>query len=217
MGRGLAIALLTAPSLANQDKLVITLGWDASDTSHAGGRIVAGGGLVDNPNKPRGTIDIPAGTTAAAAATQLAQKIGPTATANGNTVTIQPANSGGYVEGSDVFHDMDVKVIKRAGGGGACGGCLEMLTLDLSFGPPLGAATINRSGSLWRQVFGAGWNIGGYVSFQPQDTLATISEPVLVGQPWILDAKVYVQAWFHDLLAIKSTNLSNAVEMTYVP
>ena len=173
VGRGVGIAMLTAPSLANQDKLVITIGWDASDTSHAAGRIVAGGGMVDNSNKPRGTIDIPAGTTAGAAASQLATRIGPTATANGNTVTIQPANSGGYCEGSDVFHDMDVKVIKRPGI--FCAACIEMRTLDLSFGPPLGAATINRSGYLYRQVFGAGWNIGGYVSFQPQDTLATIN------------------------------------------
>jgi hypothetical protein len=39
----------------------------------------------------------------------------------------------------------------------------------------------------------------------------------LIGQPWSLGAKVYAQAWFRDPPAPKTTNLSDAVEMTYVP
>jgi hypothetical protein len=35
--------------------------------------------------------------------------------------------------------------------------------------------------------------------------------------PWSVGDKVYVQAWFRDPLDVKSTNLSNALEMTYVP
>jgi Tol biopolymer transport system component len=43
------------------------------------------------------------------------------------------------------------------------------------------------------------------------------THPLALGNPWSIDARVYVQAWFHDPLAVKSTNLSNALEMTYVP
>ena len=43
------------------------------------------------------------------------------------------------------------------------------------------------------------------------------ANPLALGNPWSVDDKVYVQAWFRDPLAVKSTNLSNALEMTYVP
>jgi len=43
------------------------------------------------------------------------------------------------------------------------------------------------------------------------------SHPLALGNPWSAGAKVYVQAWFRDPLAVKSTNLSNALELTYVP
>lgn len=43
------------------------------------------------------------------------------------------------------------------------------------------------------------------------------SHPAVLGSPWSAGDKVYVQAWFRDPTAVKSTNLSNAVVMTYAP
>jgi Tol biopolymer transport system component len=43
------------------------------------------------------------------------------------------------------------------------------------------------------------------------------THPLALGNPWSIGDKVYVQAWFRDPPAVKSTNLSNALEMTYVP
>ena len=43
------------------------------------------------------------------------------------------------------------------------------------------------------------------------------ANPSALGNPWNVGGNVYVQAWFRDPPAPKSTNLSNAVEMTYVP
>ncbi|NUP95258.1 MAG: hypothetical protein HUU28_03750 [Planctomycetaceae bacterium] len=43
------------------------------------------------------------------------------------------------------------------------------------------------------------------------------SNPGALGNPWLSGTKVQVQAWFRDPPAGKSTNLSDAVEMTYVP
>ena len=43
------------------------------------------------------------------------------------------------------------------------------------------------------------------------------AHPLALGNPWNVAAKVYAQAWFRDPFAVKATNLSNAVEMTYVP
>jgi hypothetical protein len=43
------------------------------------------------------------------------------------------------------------------------------------------------------------------------------ANPLALGSPWSTGAKVYAQAWFRDPPAPKSTNLSNALEMTYVP
>jgi hypothetical protein len=43
------------------------------------------------------------------------------------------------------------------------------------------------------------------------------AQPFALGHPWSTGARGYAQAWFRDPLAVKSTNLSNAVEMTYVP
>jgi Tol biopolymer transport system component len=43
------------------------------------------------------------------------------------------------------------------------------------------------------------------------------AHPFALGNPWSIGDKVYVQAWFRDPGAVKSTNLSNALEMTYVP
>ncbi len=41
--------------------------------------------------------------------------------------------------------------------------------------------------------------------------------PLALGNPWSAGAKVYVQAWFRDPPAPKSTTLSDALELTYVP
>lgn len=43
------------------------------------------------------------------------------------------------------------------------------------------------------------------------------THPLAQGNPWSAGAKVHAQAWFRDPLAVKSSNLSNALEMTYVP
>jgi WD40 repeat protein len=43
------------------------------------------------------------------------------------------------------------------------------------------------------------------------------AHPLALGNPWSVGSKVYAQAWFRDPAAVKATNLSNAVEMTYVP
>jgi hypothetical protein len=41
--------------------------------------------------------------------------------------------------------------------------------------------------------------------------------PTAVGNPWSAGNKVYVQGWYRDPPAPKTTNLSNALEMTYQP
>jgi Tol biopolymer transport system component len=43
------------------------------------------------------------------------------------------------------------------------------------------------------------------------------SHAFALGNPWIYETLVYAQAWFRDPPAVKSTNLSDALLMTYVP
>ena len=43
------------------------------------------------------------------------------------------------------------------------------------------------------------------------------ANPTAVGNPWLVGAKVFVQGWYRDPPAPKTTNLSNALEMTYQP
>jgi hypothetical protein len=43
------------------------------------------------------------------------------------------------------------------------------------------------------------------------------AHPAAVGNPWLVGDKVFVQGWYRDPPAAKTTNLSNALEMTYVP
>ena len=43
------------------------------------------------------------------------------------------------------------------------------------------------------------------------------THPLAVGNPWSVGAKVYAQVWFRDPLAAKTSNVSNALELTYVP
>jgi hypothetical protein len=43
------------------------------------------------------------------------------------------------------------------------------------------------------------------------------ANPGALGNPWSVGAKAYVQGWFRDPPASKTTNLSDAVELTYVP
>ncbi|NUP95500.1 MAG: hypothetical protein HUU28_04980 [Planctomycetaceae bacterium] len=43
------------------------------------------------------------------------------------------------------------------------------------------------------------------------------ANPGSLGSPFTVGQKVYVQGWFRDPPACKSTSLSNALEMTYVP
>lgn len=43
------------------------------------------------------------------------------------------------------------------------------------------------------------------------------ANPLALGNPWSAGAKAYAQAWFRDPPAPKSTNLSNALELTLLP
>jgi subtilisin-like proprotein convertase family protein len=43
------------------------------------------------------------------------------------------------------------------------------------------------------------------------------ANPLAVGNPWSTGNKVYVQGWYRDPPAPKTTNLSDALEMTYAP
>jgi hypothetical protein len=44
-----------------------------------------------------------------------------------------------------------------------------------------------------------------------------LANPAALGNPWAAGQKVYAQGWYRDPPAVKTTNLSDAVEMTYVP
>jgi hypothetical protein len=44
-----------------------------------------------------------------------------------------------------------------------------------------------------------------------------IANPSALGAPWSAGAKAYVQGWFRDPPACKTTSMSDAVELTYVP
>jgi hypothetical protein len=43
------------------------------------------------------------------------------------------------------------------------------------------------------------------------------ANPLALGNPWSSGDDVFVQAWFRDPPAVKSTSLSNAIALTYVP
>ena len=43
------------------------------------------------------------------------------------------------------------------------------------------------------------------------------ANPLALGNPWGASANAYVQAWFRDPPSCKTTNLSNAVVLTYLP
>ena len=44
-----------------------------------------------------------------------------------------------------------------------------------------------------------------------------LANPGALGNPWVAGNKAYVQAWFRDPPAPRTTNLSNALELTYQP
>lgn len=44
-----------------------------------------------------------------------------------------------------------------------------------------------------------------------------LATPLALGNPWLVGAKVYVQGWYRDPPASKSTSLSDALELTYAP
>jgi Tol biopolymer transport system component len=81
-------------------------------------------------------------------------------------------------------------------------------TSSLCVKPPTQRTAIQSSGgtaSLCDGSYALDWN--AYQS----------ANPLSLGNPWSVGAKVYAQAWFRDPPAAKSTNLSNAVELTYWP
>jgi hypothetical protein len=43
------------------------------------------------------------------------------------------------------------------------------------------------------------------------------ANPLTLGNPWTVSANAYVQAWFRDPPSCKTTNLSDAVVLTYLP
>jgi hypothetical protein len=43
------------------------------------------------------------------------------------------------------------------------------------------------------------------------------ANPTALGNPWIVGSKVYAQGWYRDPPSAKTTNLSDALEMTYQP
>ena len=74
--------------------------------------------------------------------------------------------------------------------------------------PPTQRTSIQSSGGtagLCDGAFALDWN--AYQSANPGS----------LGNPWSSGDKVFAQAWFRDPPAPKSTNLSNALELTYVP
>jgi hypothetical protein len=44
-----------------------------------------------------------------------------------------------------------------------------------------------------------------------------MANPTALGNPWAVGNKAYVQAWFRDPPAVKTTNLSDGLELTYQP
>lgn len=44
-----------------------------------------------------------------------------------------------------------------------------------------------------------------------------LANPGALGTPWVSGAKVYAQGWYRDPPSAKTTNLTDAIELTYVP
>ncbi|MDP1860674.1 MAG: hypothetical protein Q8K82_18505 [Gemmatimonadaceae bacterium] len=44
-----------------------------------------------------------------------------------------------------------------------------------------------------------------------------LASPGVLGQPWVAGSKAYVQGWYRDPLSCKTTVLTSALELTYVP
>jgi hypothetical protein len=44
-----------------------------------------------------------------------------------------------------------------------------------------------------------------------------LANPGALGNPWVAGARAYVQGWYRDPPACKTTSLSNAVALTYLP
>jgi hypothetical protein len=43
------------------------------------------------------------------------------------------------------------------------------------------------------------------------------THPTALGNPWLVGAKAYVQGWYRDPPACKTTQLTQAIALTYVP
>jgi Tol biopolymer transport system component len=81
-------------------------------------------------------------------------------------------------------------------------------TSSLCVKPPTQRTPVQNSGGTANQcngTLGVDWN-----AFQ-------LAYPSALGNPWLAGNKAYVQAWFRDPPAPKTTNLSNALELTYQP
>jgi hypothetical protein len=70
-----------------------------------------------------------------------------------------------------------------------------------------------------RMIFqSSGGTIGQCDGALSQDLNAFLSAfPAALGQPFAAGGKLFAQAWYRDPQAVKTTNLSDALELTFVP
>lgn len=139
-----------------------------------------------------------AGTTSSGCNASIDASAQPSAT-NANPCSISVSNVEGQKTGI-VFYGLEALPQPWCTGGvGSSLLCVKPPT-QRSFPQQSGGASGACNGSLL-----VDWN-----AFQ----LAT---PGALGSPWSAGDKAFVQAWFRDPLACRTTSLSNAVELTYVP
>jgi hypothetical protein len=70
-----------------------------------------------------------------------------------------------------------------------------------------------------RMIFqSSGGSIGACDGSLTQDVHAFLGgNPAALGQPFAAGGKMFAQAWYRDPQAVKTTNLSNALELTFLP
>ena len=89
---------------------------------------------------------------------------------------------------------------------------------NASWGPGSSSFLCVKSPSQRTPSHGSGGTVNdcdGAFAVNWNDYMST--HPIALGQPWLSGAVVDTQGWFRDPPAPKTTNLSNGVQMTYVP
>jgi hypothetical protein len=193
---GMFQQILSAPNLVASYQLNGN-GLDASGNN-------AHGALIGNPvfvpsSSPAGpSTYCTAGTSSHGCQATIA------ADANPNVAHTAPCHiSVAAVEGQKVgiiFYGLATLVQPWCSGGGG--------TSFLCVKPPTQRTLIQSSGGTTGQCDGAyalDWN-----AFQ-------LAYPGSLGSPWSAGTKSYVQGWYRDPLACKTTSLTDAVELTYMP